>query len=427
MKPVAFRRMRGLGSRAYRSQERIREHSVIVRYSAALPCVALALALQYSLDPVFHHRIAFTFFVTSALLAAWCGGVGPGALALVAGFLIADYFFVPPVGSIGKYGRIEWALLVGNAVPGVVGIFLFELLHRGRVRLAARTTHLEKEVTQRLKAETELRVAQRKLRDHALELETAVRERTRDLNESIIFLERFCYSIAHDLRAPARALIGFANVLEEEARGQLSEEAQFAVGQIRSSARRMDKLILALLDYGHISHAPLRIESISMQKVVEAAAHKLRETLRLNRAILQVEEMPQNVYADTGLLQRAIELILSNALQFSKPDQPPAIRIRTEEHDEIVRLWIEDEGIGISPEYREKIFGPFQTLAAPHPEHTGIGLAIVRKCVERMRGRVGVESELNRGAAFWIELPLGKPECQVQLDVASGDHAAILR
>ena len=423
MRVTVLKRFLDLASPTYRAIEQVRERSAVVRYLAAMLCVGLALALQYSLDPIFHDRIAFTFFITSTLLAAWCGGVGPAVCALVAGFLIADYFFIPPVGSIGKYGKIEWTLLVGNAVPAVVGIFLFELLHRARVRLAARTADLEREVTHRLKAEDELRAAQQKLRDHALDLEFMVHERTGDLNEAVNFLERFCYSIAHDLRAPARALTGFANILEEELPGQVSSEARFALGQIRLSARRMDKLILDLLDYGHISHSPLHIENIPVQAAVASAVDSLGDTIKLTRATVQVGDMPQEVGVDAGLLQRAIGSILANALRFSRPGQPPTVHIRTEERGETVRLWIQDEGIGISPAYREKIFAPFQTLSAFDIEHTGIGLAIVRKCVERLRGRVGVESELGSGAASWIELPLHGSEQRAQSKTDPGTPA----
>lgn len=406
MSGSGFKRWMDWGARAYRALDQIRERGAVTRYSVATLCVVLAFLLQRSFSPVFHHRVAFTFFVTSALVAAWCGGIGPGIYTLVTGFLVADYFFVEPIGSFGKYGKMEWALLIGNAVPAILGVILFESLHRFRAQLAARTANLEEEMVRRIAAEDELREAQSKLRDYALDLEEAVRERTSELNEAVKFLERFCYTIAHDLRAPTRALTGFVNVLEQELPGELSEDARLAARQIRSSAQRMDKLILDLLDYGYISHVPLRCEKVPLQTAVASALHGLRGDLESSHAIVRTAPLSHDAWADVQLLQRALTAIIANALQFSKPNEPPRIHIWGEGRGGTVRLWIRDEGIGVPQEYREKIFGAFQTLAAPDAEHRGIGLAIVRKCIERMRGRVNVESTPGNGAAFWIELPL---------------------
>jgi signal transduction histidine kinase len=176
----------------------------------------------------------------------------------------------------------------------------------------------------------------------------------------------------------------------------------------------MDKLILDLLDYGHISHMSLHFESVSLQKAVARTLRDLHAAIESSHAVVQVDALPDDVRADFQLLQRVLASIIANALQFPKPNEPPRIRIWSEERGGTVRLWVRDEGIGIPPEYQEKVFGPFQTLAAPHPEHTGIGLAIVRKCIERMRGRVGVESKPGSGAAFWIELPLHVTHRSVQ-------------
>src|SRR6185295_19362692 len=156
---------------------------------------------------------------------------------------------IPPLYSLGKYGRIEWALFIGNAVPGVLGILLFESLHRIRVRLAAKTASLEQEIARREEAEQQLRAAQQQLREYALNLENAVRERTSELNEAVGFLEKFCYTIAHDLRAPVRAITGFVNVLGEELPHGLTGPAQQSASRIIAATRRMDKLISDLLEY----------------------------------------------------------------------------------------------------------------------------------------------------------------------------------
>jgi signal transduction histidine kinase len=332
---------------------------------------------------------------------------------LLAGFLLADYFFIPPLYSIGKYGQIEWALLIGNAIPAIIGILLFESLRRIRVRLAAKTARLEQEVTLRKEAEKQLRAAQEQLREYALNPEKAVRERTSELNEAVGFLEKFCYTIAHDLRAPVRAITGFVNILNDELPQQLSGDAQMSAARLIAATRRMDKLIMDLLEYGHLSHVPQKSVTLSLDRVVGQTLSELGHAIDISKAAVEITAPLGGAWADAHLLQQAVLQLIQNALQFTKPNEPPRIRVWTEQRHSMVRLWIADQGIGIPREYQENIFGPFQTLSAPQVDRTGIGLAIVSKAAERMHAFVGVDSEPGRGSSFWLDLPRQSSEAQV--------------
>jgi signal transduction histidine kinase len=375
------------------------------RYLMAVVWLVLCYLLERSFNPVLHGRLAFTFFVTSALLAAWSGGWDAGLFALVGGFLMADYFFVPPVGSIGKYGQIEWVLLIGNAVPAFIGILLFEGVYRARVRLANKTRRLEEEAVRRAEAEMQLRAAQKQLAEYALDLEAAVQERTADLKTSVAFLESFCYTIAHDLRAPLRAMNGFVNVLTEELPRELPSDAATAARRISEAARRMDKLILDLLEYGRISHVPLKFQNVRLDQLVNGVVSDLREIVQRTRATIEIDSSLGTVWSDPDLLRLSVRHLVQNALQFTRPEEPPRVHIRSEAQGGDIRLLVSDNGIGIPEQYRQKIFGPFQTLAAPRPDRTGIGLAIVSKAAERLNARAGMESTLGKGSTFWFDLP----------------------
>jgi len=116
-----------------------------------------------------------------------------------------------------------------------------------------------------------------------------------------------------------------------------------------------------------------------------------------------------NVFAHLPTFKQILTNLISNSIKFLAPQRPPEIKIFTPAGPSFVRLWIQDNGIGIAPESRQRIFAMFQRLNRPELyEGTGMGLAIVRKAIERMGGRIGVESELGKGSRFWIELPQAK-------------------
>jgi signal transduction histidine kinase len=223
-------------------------------------------------------------------------------------------------------------------------------------------------------------------------------------------------TVSHDLRAPLRAMQGFAMALMEDCGDQLSGTGQEYLQRIIAASGRMDALLLDLLAYVRLGRAAISLRPVPLEGVLgEVLRAHSDEIARRSAEVTVVTPLPV-VEAHPGTLILVIGHLLMNALRFTLPDQPPSVRIRAEEPPDHVRLWVEDDGIGIAPEDHRRIFRVFERLHGVEATHyagcgnnagSGIGLAIVREGVRRMAGQVGVESSLGRGSRFWIELRAG--------------------
>jgi PAS domain S-box-containing protein len=269
---------------------------------------------------------------------------------------------------------------------------------------------IARNITEQRKTERALSEAQQVLREHAENLERRVQERTAKLQDTIRSLDGLCYSIAHDLRAPLRAMGGLSNALVEDYGPILGQVGGDYVNRIKRAAGRMDQLISDLLEYGRLDSVSLALERLDLSDAIHQARVPLDDTIQTTGAELQIREPLLPMRASTVILQQVLQNLLANALKFVPPQTAPRVEIWTEERGRMVRLCIQDNGIGIKREHVKKLFQPFSRLVngAEYPG-TGIGLAIVRKGVERMGGRVGVNSKLGAGCCFWIELPTGLP------------------
>jgi signal transduction histidine kinase len=237
------------------------------------------------------------------------------------------------------------------------------------------------------------------------DLETRVRERTVALQEAVAQMEAFSYSVSHDLRAPLRAIYGYAQALLADCGNDLSPQAQAYARRMKQSAERLDRLIQDILTYSRVAREELRTEPVDLDRLVHDIVQQY-PTFQPPNAAIQIVSPLLAVKAHEASLTQCIANLLSNAVKFVAPGVSPVVKIWTENRNGSVRLWVEDNGIGIPPEYHERIFGIFERV---HPdktyEGTGIGLSIVRKGVERMGGKVGFEPNLAGGTRFWIELP----------------------
>jgi signal transduction histidine kinase len=176
---------------------------------------------------------------------------------------------------------------------------------------------------------------------------------------------------------------------------------------IAEAAVRMDKLIHDLLDYGRLGHLQISPVNVELEVRLESVLAQLRPEVNSRGAAIQVDRPLPPVLGNPTLLDQILGNLLSNALKFVAPGVAPRIRVRADTGPGTVRLWIEDNGIGILPEYHRKIFQLFERLHADQVyPGTGIGLAIVAKAAQRIGGHAGVESELGRGSRFWVELQL---------------------
>ncbi|HTY05423.1 MAG TPA: ATP-binding protein [Gemmatimonadales bacterium] len=244
------------------------------------------------------------------------------------------------------------------------------------------------------------------LRDAQRELERRVTVRTTQLQERNEELESFAYSISHDLRAPLRAMDGFSQALLDEYGSQLDATGRQYAERVQAGARRMDLLIRDLLAYSRMTRADIQIVPVPLEPVVKGAVAQVEEDARGRGARIRVDDALPWVMGHEATLTQVLMNLLANGLKFVPADRVPELRIRTEARDGLIRIWILDNGIGIAPEHHDRIFRVFERLHRQDEyPGTGIGLAIVRKGVERMGGRVGLESEPERGSSFWVELP----------------------
>lgn len=269
----------------------------------------------------------------------------------------------------------------------------------GDVEFIAGTT---RDVTDRKRAEEAVQEAREKLRRHAEDLELMVTERTRELQKTVGELEHFSYSITHDMRAPLRAMRGFSSLLLDGFSDTLPPLSQDFLKRISQSADRMDQLIVDALDYSKAMRDELILTPVDPEVLLRGMVDSY-PAFQLPAADIRLEGSFPLVLANQAGLTQCFSNLLNNAVKFIAPGQIPRVRIWAENKGALVRLWFEDNGIGIAPEMQEKIFGMFQRLSRDY-EGTGIGLALVRKVIERMGGKTGVVSEPGHGSRFWLEL-----------------------
>jgi PAS domain S-box-containing protein len=261
-----------------------------------------------------------------------------------------------------------------------------------------------RDITERKQIEQALKAANNQISHHASHLEETVVERTGQLQDTIGELEAFSYSISHDMRAPLRAMQGFANILLKEHSEQLNREGVNFLQKINAAAGRMDALIQDVLTYTRILRGELTMEVIDLDPLIRQIVETYPQ-LHAGNADLQIEGVLPKVLGNMASLTQCISNLLINAVKFVKPQERPQVRVRAETVGADVRVWVEDNGIGISPENQERVFKMFERVHHSRDyEGTGIGLAIVRKAVDRMGGKVGVESAIGKGSKFWIQL-----------------------
>ncbi|HEV8542539.1 MAG TPA: ATP-binding protein, partial [Verrucomicrobiae bacterium] len=232
-------------------------------------------------------------------------------------------------------------------------------------------------------------------------LEDIVMQRTARLTETIGELEAFSYSISHDMRSPLRAMEGFSKALLQDHAHKLDDEGKDLLRRIEKGAHRLDLLIQDVLAYSRVAKGSFELRSVDLQSLVDETI----KNFEFQQSAIQVLKPLPTVKAHEALLSQILSNLLGNAAKFAKRDVSPEIRISAKPDGDKVKISVSDNGIGIEPAHFQRIFEIFGRVHADklYPG-TGIGLAIVKKAVERLGGKVGVESSPGQGSTFWFTL-----------------------
>jgi signal transduction histidine kinase len=377
-------------------------------YAVGFATVGLGTVLRIGIDPLLGEHHPFTIYFAAVAITAWYGGFAPALVATILAYLAADWFFVPPRFEFNwpHTNLDEFMSLMAFLFSSLAIAYTSKIMRRALDRARQKQRELEREILERERAEKDLQQAQAELRRYAAVLEERVAERTAHLRETIRSLEGVCYHIAHDLRAPLRAMEGYSKILLSQYAPGFDAAGEEYANRISEAAARMDALIHGLLEYGRLGHQDFPVEPIGSGAVLEKVLALFKGEIARKRAEVKIEGEWPTIPGNEILLEIVLISLLSNALKFVAPGTSPKIKVRAKSHASAVRFSVEDNGIGIAPEYLQKVFHIFERLHANDSyTGTGIGLAIATKAAERMDGRLGVESNLNQGSKFWIELP----------------------
>lgn len=241
-----------------------------------------------------------------------------------------------------------------------------------------------------------------------LRAKAAAEEARRAKDEAYSDLEAFAYSVSHDLRSPLATIRIFAEYILKDYMEHFDARSREGLRYIIESANEMSKMTEDILTYSRTSTSNLELEPVALEDMVTHAAGQLRAEFEQRAVEFQVVKPLPRVLGHPPLLAQVLVNLFTNAVKFVAPDVTPAIKVWAEQRlasHPRVRLWIEDNGIGVAPDDQERIFRLFERgrVMTRYPG-TGIGLAIVRRGVERMGGQVGLESTVGIGSRFWVEL-----------------------
>jgi PAS domain S-box-containing protein len=229
--------------------------------------------------------------------------------------------------------------------------------------------------------------------------------RTRELREAVAELESFSYSVSHDLRSHLVTMGGFASLLWEDHREDLSDQGREFLSRIVAAGKRMDRFVHDMLEFSKVNRRELELQTVDLDEVVRDVVEALAGPIAEQGAGVEVRTPLGAVRADPGLVTRVFENLLTNALKFIDPARAPEIRISASREGHFVRVEVSDNGIGIDERDEVRAFRAFERLDSTRFPGTGVGLAIVQRAIERMGGEVGVRSRAGEGSTFWITLP----------------------
>ena len=341
-----------------------------IPYVLSVASVAVALFVGWRLDRSNLHNVEFPLFLLAVASTAWYPGVGPAIVSSVLSALAFDYFFLEPRFSL-------WI-----SAPDLPYYASFLLLAAA--------------LTQRKRREEQIRTLNAQLEKKSADLETMNNE-----------LEAFAYSISHDLRAPLRHMVGFAELLQKGAGSALDEKSRRYTATILDAAKRMGNLIDDLLAFSRIGRAETHETTVSLEQVVQEAIDEMRPEAAARNIAWTIGALPR-LHGDRAMLRLVFVNLIANALKFTRTRAPAEIEIGSfDDPRRGLIVFVKDNGVGFDMKYSNKLFRVFQRLHRSEEfEGTGIGLATVQRVIHRHGGTVWADSSLDGGATFFFSVPL---------------------
>jgi len=304
----------------------------------------------------------------------------------------------------------RWGVLESSLPPASVvryREFTFWELYKWRIVAVIALVILQSALIAILLVERRRRQRARRALDQLnAELESRIEIRTAELNAKSRELETFAYSVAHDLKAPLRGIDGYSRILLEEYTGSLDSEGLRFLKTIQNSTDEMNQLIDDLLAYSRLERRELTTDRVELAPIVNSLVEEKRRETTERSIDFVIDINGATALADSSGLAQSLRNYLDNAIKFTRKVAEPRIEVGSKENAESCVLWVRDNGIGFDMKHHDQIFNIFQRLNVTHDyPGTGIGLAIVRKAMERMGGRAWAESKPGHGATFYLEIP----------------------
>lgn len=358
--------------------------ALVKSYSIAVVAPLVAFLFWSLIKPLFNGIAPPVFFSVAVAAAAWTGGFFPALLSTFLSAGLVDWFMFQPLGSLAIAQSGDRIRLVAFCVAST---------------LVAMIGGIAKNKSEK---EKQMRLA---LQEANRRLEERVKERTSLLNDALMNLEAFSYSITHELRSPLHCITGFTDVLIHSYSSKLDKEGGDYLQYVRDSAAKMDQLITDLLQYSKLSSGNLQLEKVDVNDCIHSLLRDYPNFQQQKRFITLKSERPTTaVLANRTALTQAMANLINNALKFVKPNEQPRVEIEVLEANGQVNVSVSDHGVGIDDQYKQIIWEPFERVQGEKYPGSGIGLSVVKKAIERMNGTAGVESKPGEGSRFWIKL-----------------------
>ena len=367
----------------------------IVQYGMATLSVAACTYVCIQGEAWISQDDAIMLFFATTFLLAYRMTLGPAIWAGILSVIGFDVFVAPPAFQLLWQHAFAFAVLF----PAVL------LTSYQTAKLKEYASDLEGKVEERTR---ELAATNKKLSEEAEKqriTEDKLRRTVEELGRSNAMLQQFARIASHDLQEPLRVLQGYVALLNSRYTEALDENGKDFLKYIVDATNRMERLVKGILEHASVSHSTKRFEIVNVSSALDDACANLEQRILETGAVISRGYLP-DIYANRVQLTQLFQNLVANALKFQNAESAPRIHISAEKYDRFWRFDIQDNGIGIEPEYKERIFGMFKRLHSTQQfPGSGLGLAICKAIVDQHNGAIWVESELGKGSHFYFTIP----------------------